>query len=697
MAKTTLEITGMTCAGCQSTVERALSHAPGVTAAHVNLLQHQAAVDYDPAVTSPQGLLAAVAATGYGAAVAKATLAAEAQEALEVRREREYQDLKRRAALASVIAAAAMSVGMVTMHDHRWAWAWMAAAAFVMAVPGRSLYVRAFTALRHGGTNMDVLVALGTAAAFGYSAAEVFRHGHDLYFEAAITIVALVLVGRTLEARATRQTSQALRQLANLQPPTATVVRLFAEKQIPVDEVRLGEIVLVKPGERVPIDGTVLSGSSAVDESMLTGEPMPVNKQAGDAVNAGTINSLGALRLKATRVGADTTLEHVLRLLREAQTTRAPLEQLADRVSAIFVRAVVLLALATFAAWLLQGAPVPVALTHAIAVLIISCPCAMGLAVPAAVMVATGRGAKLGILIRGGDALERLARVQRVAFDKTGTLTVGRPTVKSVTPDDPAILRWAASVERYSEHPLAKGVVAEARQRGIELATAEQFAAVPGEGVRAMVDGHQVAVGASDQASDRARVEVRVDGQPVGTIDFTDEVRPEAAAALTGLKALGIRPSLLSGDRSSAVGDVARQVGIEDSAGSLLPADKLARIRQWQQAGEVVAMVGDGINDAPALAQADVGIALGSGTDIAREAAHVALLSGHLDRVERALRLGRSAVRVMKQNLFWAMVYNSLAIPAAALGWMSPVAASAAMALSSFSVVLNSLRLRRAG
>ena len=690
MAKATLEITGMTCAGCQATVERALAGAPGVTAARVNLLQHQAVIQYDEARTSPAALIAEVTKTGYGAALPQRGTAAEAQEALEVRREREYRELKRKAIVTSGIALAALTIGMATMHDPRWHWLWLFAAAYVMAVPGRQFYTRAWSAVGHGGTNMDVLVALGTGAAFLYSLVETFRGGHDIYFEAAITIIALVLVGRTLEARATRQTSQALRQLANLQPPVATVVRMFVEQQVPAAEVRLGEIVVVKPGERVPVDGVVLSGSTAIDESMLTGEPMPVTKNAGDSVSAGTINSLGALRFKATRVGADTTLEHVLRLLREAQTSRAPLEQLADRVSAVFVPAVVLIAILTLAVWLYRGEPLGVALSRSIAVLIISCPCAMGLAVPAAVMVATGRGAVLGILIRGGDALERLARVGRIAFDKTGTLTLGRPTVEPDVPDE--VLRWAAAVERYSEHPLAKGILEEAQRRGIAIGTAEQFAAVPGEGVSGIVDGHPVMVGSHE----RARVQVTVDGQMLGTIDFTDALRPEAVAAVAALKQLGLVPSLLSGDRSSAVEEVARAAGITDYAGGLLPAGKLARIRAWQKAGEVVAMVGDGINDAPALAQADAGIAMGTGTDIAREAAHVTLLSGHLERVERAIRLGRAAVRVMKQNLFWAMVYNTMAIPAAALGLMNPIAASAAMALSSLSVVLNSLRLRRA-
>ena len=690
MAKATLEITGMTCAGCQATVERALAAAPGVTEARVNLLQHQAVIQFDEARTSPATLIAEVTKTGYGAALPQKGTAAEAQEALEVRREHEYQEVKRKAIITSAIALAAMTIGMATMHNPRWHWLWLVAAAYVMAGPGRQFYTRAWSAVTHGGTNMDVLVALGTGAAFLYSVVETIRGGHDIYFEAAIAIIALVLVGRTLEARATRQTSQALRQLANLQPPVATVVRMFVEQQVPAAEVRLGEIVVVKPGERVPVDGVVLSGSSAIDESMLTGEPMPVTKNSGDAVSAGTVNSLGALRFKATRVGSDTTLEHVLRLLREAQTSRAPLEQLADRVSAVFVPAVVLIAIATFAIWLSLGQPLPIALSRAIAVLIISCPCAMGLAVPAAVMVATGRGAVLGILIRGGDALERLARVQRIAFDKTGTLTVGRPAVQSGVPDE--VLRWAAAVERYSEHPLAKGILEETQKRGIPIGTAEHFAAVPGQGVSGIVDGRSVVVGSHE----RARAQVTLDGQLLGIIDFTDALRPEAVAAVAALKQLGLVPSLLSGDRSSAVEQVARAVGIADFAAGLLPAEKLARVRAWQQAGEVVAMVGDGINDAPALAQADAGIAMGTGTDIAREAAHVTLLSGHLERVERAIRLGRAAVRVMKQNLFWAMVYNTIAIPAAALGLMNPIAASAAMALSSFSVVLNSLRLRRA-
>jgi Cu+-exporting ATPase len=615
-----------------------------------------------------------------------------------------------------------------------------------MAWAGRRFYVSGVRALLHRVPDMNSLVAVGTGAAFAYSVVATVAPGvlaragviPDVYYEAVIIILALVLAGRAVEARARRQTADALRQLARLQPTAATVVDGIQERTVPLDRVQRGDLLLVRPGERIPVDGDIFDGTSTVDESLLTGESMPATRGPGDAVTGGTLNLTGALRLRATRVGPDGTLAQIVRLMREAQASRAPIQQLADRVSLIFVPVVMALAVVTVAAWLIAGgADAPVrALAAGVAVLIIACPCAMGLAVPTAVMVATGRGSQLGVLFKGGEALQRTGEVTTVVIDKTGTLTEGRPAVVAVVAaglDENAVLQYAAAVERLSEHPLGEAIVRAAADRGLRLPAATAFAVEPGRGVAAMVEGRRVAVGTlewvtahgGDEASARA-AEHRLGAVPltpvfvvigprqdpetgdaarnVAVLGLADPLRRTSPDAVAGLRRRGLDVVMLTGDRRSTAEAIAAAAGIERVIAEALPQQKLDAVRALQRDGAVVAMVGDGINDAPSLAQADVGIAMGSGTDVALDAADVALMSGELPALVAAIDVSQAAMRTMKQNLFWAFIYNVIGIPIAAgilypsFGiLLSPMLASAAMAFSSVSVVANSLRLRSAG
>ena len=732
-----LPVTGMTCAACQANVQRALARAPGVADATVDLMTAVATVRYDAARATPTALVGVIRAAGYGAELPDASSTAfEAQARQDAATAHEVVARRRDAVVALTAGAVMMGAMLRAPHAHGAAWWQLAVTTVVLATTGRRFFARAWAGLRHGTSDMSTLVALGTGAAFVFSlvatlAPTVFTArglAPAVYYEAVVFILGFVSAGQALEARAKRQTADAIRALIQLRPATARVVRNLAELEVPVDDVVPGDVVSVKPGERIPVDGVVLRGTSAVDESLLTGESLPVTKGAGDTVTGGTLNGLGAFRLKATTLGADSALARIVQLMRDAQGSRAPIQHLADRVAARFVPTVVGLALVTFAAWwALTGSPVR-ALTSAVAVLIIACPCAMGLAVPTAVMVATGRGARLGLLWKGGEALQRASEVTTVVLDKTGTITEGRPVVTDVVSapgaviDDPALWTAVRALEAQSEHPTAAAIAGEAARRGAPLVEVEALEATPGRGVAGVVEGRPVRIGTAaflaehgvdpaplaDAAArlgeaGRSTAFVAWDGRLTALVAVADPLRASSAAAIAALRAAGLDVVLLSGDTPAVAAAVAREAGIERVVAGVLPEGKVAEVRRLQGAGRVVAMVGDGLNDAPALAQADVGIAVGGGTDVAASAADVVLMRGDLTGVVSALALARRTMRTMRQNLFWTFAYNVVGIPVAAgvlapwMGWqLTPTLASAAMAVSSVSVVTNALRLRTA-
>jgi Cu+-exporting ATPase len=770
-----IPITGMTCAACQSFVQRTLAQQAGVQDATVSLMLHNATVTFDPRITSPAVLVEKIRGTGYGAEMpAPSDSVLQAQERSDEEQLREYGQLRRQAWISGIAGIAAMILsmplmsasrasGMARMKDPLMSWSmrvfdpflraflpwvyridgdvirWflLVLSAFIVAWAGRRFYAKAWSALLHKTADMNTLVALGTGAAFLYSAASTIAprfflaHGiaPDVYYEAGLLIIALVLTGNTLESRAKGRTAQALGKLVELQPKTARILRDGAEQDVPLDAIQHGDVILVRPGERIPADGIVLSGRSSVDESMLTGESMPVEKTAQDRVIGGTLNQRGSLEYRATALGAESMLAQIVRLLRDSQASRAPIQRLADRVSAIFVPTVLVLAAITFSAWRVfaPGAGIMQAFAAAVTVLVIACPCAMGLAVPTAVMVATGRGAAFGLLIKGGEALERLEKIDTVVLDKTGTITAGRPDVIEILLAPTAgfaetdLLRIAAALERSSEHPLGEAVVRRANKSGIALPQAESFESLPGRGITGVVEGHAVLVGnpallrdyavsiaalAQDAeriaAQGRTPLWVAIDGALAGIIAVADTVKPTSAESIRRLHREKLRVIMLTGDNEYTARAIAREVGVDDVIAGVLPQGKVDAIRRLQAEGRVVAMVGDGVNDAPALAQADVGITMATGSDIAMEAGDVTLMRSDLTGVAAAIALARGAMRVMRQNLFWAFAYNVVGIPIAAgilypvCGLLlSPVLASAAMAFSSFSVVTNSLRLSR--
>ncbi len=688
-----LELEGMTCASCAARVEKKLNALDGV-AATVNLATEQATVRCDETVQVEQ-LVAAVAAAGYGARPAPAVLEHGAGGGGH-HHDEPLAALTRRLLLAVLLTAPVAALAMVSpLHFDGWEWVALALSTPVLLYSGLGFHRAALRNARHRAATMDTLISLGTIAAWLWSTVVLLAGlDTDTYFEVAAVVTTLVVLGRYLEARAKGRSSEAIRKLLELGAKEARVLRDGREVLIAVEQLQVGDLFVVRPGEKVATDGVVEEGESAVDQSMLTGEPAPVEVEPGARVAGATVNGYGRLIVRATKVGADTALAQIARLVDAAQSGKAPVQRLADRVSAVFVPVVVVLSLLTLAGWLAFGASAARAFTAAVAVLIIACPCALGLATPTALMVGTGRGAQLGVLIKGPEVLEQARRIDAIVLDKTGTVTEGRMEVAEVVPLNGAsraeVLRLAGAVESASEHPIAQAIATAARAEVGQLPPVAGFRNEAGVGVRGRVDGRDVAV-----ERRAGRIEVSWEGVPRATIVVRDFVKPSSAEAVRELKALGLTPLLLTGDARETAEAVAREVGIDRVVAGVYPKDKVAEVARLQAEGHQVAMVGDGVNDAPALAQSDLGLALGTGTDVAIEASDVTLVSGDLRAAADAIRLARATLRTIRGNLFWAFAYNVAAIPLAVAGLLDPIVAAAAMAGSSLFVVSNSLRLRR--
>ena len=719
MQTLTLSIKGMSCAACVARVEDTLKTIPGVSDAQVNFATHQATVHHNAVLIDT--LVNAVSSAGYEASPHIS------EDAEQIERTTEYRNLRSLFTVAAILSALIMATGMTrTMWGANIPPYHIHILLFALATPvqflcGWRFLKGAWAALRHRTADMNSLITAGTLAAYFYSIAVTFAsvgtQNIQTYFDTSAMIITLVLLGRLLETRARGQTSSAIRKLLNLRPKTALIVRNGRDIETPVEQIQVGDHIRVRPGENIPVDGLIQNGHSTIDESMLTGESLPVDKQSGDKVTGGTRNTTGSFIFQATQVGADTVLSQIIDLVRRAQGSRAPIQHLADRVARIFVPIIFAIALLTCALWWISGSGIETALINAVVVLIIACPCAMGLATPTAISVGTGRGAQLGILIKGGDVLENAHRLNAIVLDKTGTLTEGKPAVTDIIPAEnyhrDHILKLAASAEKGSEHPLGEAIVRAAQEANLSLHPTTDFEAIPGVGIAATIDEQRVVLGnpravVSDRATypaekleaeGKTAVFITIDDQPAGLIAISDSLKTDAAQAVQDLQHLGLEVSLVTGDNARTAKTIGQQLNIEQVFAEVMPQDKAQKIAQLQNKNINVGMVGDGINDAPALAQANVGIALSSGTDIAIESADMILISGNLSAITTSIRLSRQTMRVIRQNLFWAFAYNTLLIPIAALGLLNPLGgpmlAAAAMAFSSVSVVTNALRLKR--
>lgn len=719
-----LKVSGMSCAACAARVEKQLGSLEGVHSAAVNLASERASVEYDSEKIKTSDLIKAVEAIGYKA---------ERAEELSVDREKEQREKEiRRLRLELVISAiltAPLLFSMLLMitnidipffHNEYFQ---LIVATPVQFIIGFRFYKNAYRALRSGSANMDVLIAMGTTAAYFYSIYNAFFAPHEgmmkeLYFESSAVIITLILFGKYLEAVAKGRTSEAIKKLMGLQAKTARVIRDGREEDIPIEEVVPGDVIVVRPGEKIPVDGRILEGDSAVDESMLTGESLPVEKTAGDHVVGATINRFGTFRLEATRVGKDTVLSQIIKMVEDAQGSKAPIQKIADRVSGVFVPVVLAIALVTLLAWYLIAGDLTGGIVSAVSVLVIACPCALGLATPTAIMAGTGKGAENGILIKGGEHLEMTYRLNAVVLDKTGTITKGQPEVTDVIPlgsmDRGELLRMAAAAEKNSEHPLGEAIYEQGKKESGTVPEAEQFAAIPGKGVRAVVEGRQIYIGtrklmqeagidtgsaenviAGLEDDGKTAMLMAADGRLEAVIAVADTLKESSKDAIDELKKMGIEVYMITGDNKRTASAIAKQAGITNVLAEVLPEDKAEEVGKLKKQGMKVAMAGDGINDAPALVAADIGIAMGTGTDVAIEAADITLLRGDLMLIPAAIRLSKMTMRKIKQNLFWAFIYNIIGIPVAAFGLLNPMIAGGAMAFSSVSVVTNSLRLRR--